>query len=242
MAARTRYKRGYAVAILLGFEEDTITLWNVFSKVVKPSRVFHIKENRTNSKALYNLQEQVVDALRPAFEEGIKSVILVSPPRTTYSKDFRDHVEKHHSWLSYGLNKVAFSELVGSANTTAEVTRLSRNPSFRKIVNETANEETTNLLELLEKRLNTASNKDPVLYSPQEVEKLIFQSRGKIDDAEYLLLTDKYLAEYRIKSKLNRLLQIATNHNVKTRIIQTESIAGKRLAQLGGFVCLRKKT
>ena len=239
LTPKKSYRRGYAVAVLVGFDAGTIALWNVFSKVVKPSSTLHTESNETNSKALYNLHEQIVNALRPSFKEGVKSVILVSPPRTTYAKDFRGHVEKHHSWLLNGPTRVTFAELNGSANSLAQVTTLIKNPAFQKIVQETTTEETTNLLELLETRLNASGPKETVLYSVQEAENLILYSRG---DAEYLLLTDKYLAIYREKWRLNRLLQVATNKKAKTRIIKAESPAGKRLAQLGGFVCLRKPT
>jgi stalled ribosome rescue protein Dom34 len=35
-------------------------------------------------------------------------------------------------------------------------------------------------------------------------------------------------------------MQIAQNKKVKTRVIDAESNAGKRLTQLGGIVCLAK--
>jgi len=239
LTPKKNYRRGYAVAVLIGFGANTVTLWNVFSKVVKPSSTLHTESNETNSKALYNLHEQIVNALRPAFKEGLRSVILVSPPKTNYAKDFRDHVEKHQSWLLNGPTRIAFAELTGSANSSTQVATLARNPVFQKTILETTTEETTNLLELLEARLNTSGPKVTALYSIQEAENLILNSR-RDTNAERLLLTDKYFAQHREKGRLNRLLQVAANKKVETRIIKAESPAGKRLAQLGGFVCLRK--
>jgi len=239
LAPKKSYRRGYAVAVLIGFDSKTATLWNVFSKVVKPSYTLHIKGNEGDAKALYNLYEEIVNALRPTFKGGVKSVILVSPPRTTYSMDFRDHVGKHHSWLLNGPTKVALAELTGSAKSLAQVTNLARNPAFQKIVQETTTEETTNLLELLEKKLNLSGSREAVLYSMKEAENMILPSRGA-NEAEYLLLTDKYLTEHRERGRLNRLLQVAANKKVKTRIIKGDSPAGKRLEQLGGFACLIK--
>jgi stalled ribosome rescue protein Dom34 len=57
---------------------------------------------------------------------------------------------------------------------------------------------------------------------------------------EYLLLTDEYIACTRQKGRLHRLMQVAQNRQVKTRVISAESNAGKRLTQLGGIVCLAK--
>jgi stalled ribosome rescue protein Dom34 len=57
---------------------------------------------------------------------------------------------------------------------------------------------------------------------------------------EYLLLTDNYLSGSRQRNRVYRLLQIAKNRSVKTRIINAESTAGIRLTQLGGLVCLTK--
>jgi len=57
-------------------------------------------------------------------------------------------------------------------------------------------------------------------------------------EPDYLLLTDMYLAKTRQKNRLHRLMQIAANRNVKTRIVNGESPAGKRITQLGGLICL----
>jgi len=91
----------------------------------------------------------------------------------------------------------------------------------------------------LNARISTASSSDFVLYSLEEAENLILKSNAtRKVKPEFLLLTDKYLAENPQKGRLNRLLQIASNKNIKSRIIDSESPAGKRLKQLGGFVCL----
>lgn len=233
------HRRGYPVAILIGFDSNMITLWNIFSKAIKPLSTLQIESGERNSKTTYNLNEQIINALRPTFSEGVRSLILVSPPRTTFAKDLRDHVGKHHSWLLNGSAKIAFAELPGSANSLARVTELVRNTTFQKVIRETMTEETTNLLELLETRLSISSPKETVFYSIKEAENIILRTRDRTE-ADYLLLTDKYLADHRERGRLNRLLQIASNKKVKTRIINTESPAGKRLSQLGGFVCLKK--
>jgi stalled ribosome rescue protein Dom34 len=75
-----------------------------------------------------------------------------------------------------------------------------------------------------------------------EAERLIFDSQadGK-DKPEYLMLTDEYLSKSRHKYRIQRLMQVAANNGVKTRVINAESTAGKRISQFGGIVCLTKR-
>jgi stalled ribosome rescue protein Dom34 len=81
-----------------------------------------------------------------------------------------------------------------------------------------------------------------VLFSLQEAENFILnpQGEGKAKP-EYLMLTDEYLAKSRQKYRVQRLMQVAANSGVKTRVINAESRAGSRLTQLGGIVCLAKR-
>jgi stalled ribosome rescue protein Dom34 len=110
---------------------------------------------------------------------------------------------------------------------------------FRQLISETTQEETENLIEIMEKRINTTSNNNLVLFSLEEAENLILKRQKPNEPKpECLMLTDKYLAETRQKNRLHRLMQIAANKKVKTRIINAETPAGKRLTQLGGFICL----
>jgi stalled ribosome rescue protein Dom34 len=236
---KRRYKRGYPVAILLGIEEDTAALWKIFSNVAKHEKALHL--NKTSPKALYNFHETIVNAIRPTLKEGVRSIIVASPPRTNHNQEFINHVYEHHKWLTQGANKAAFSKITGSATMASQVSELTRSPAFRQIISETTVEETENIIEILEKRLNTAENTNLVLFSLEEAEKLILKRHKPGNPKpEYLLLTDKYLADNREKGRLHRLMQIATNKHVKTRIINAESPAGARLTQLGGLICLAK--
>jgi stalled ribosome rescue protein Dom34 len=233
------YRRGYPVATLIGIEEDKATLWKIFSKVAKPQSTIHINGTRNNPKTLYNFHESIINALRPTLKEGVKTVILASPARTTHAQEFLNHVREHHQWLTQGPNKAAFSTITGSAITPPEVATLTRTPTFHQLISETQAEETENLVEILEKRLSTSNKNNLVLFSLEEAESLILhrQKQGQ-PKPDYLLLTDRYLAETRAKNRLHRLMQIAANRKVKTRVIDVESPAGKRLTQLGGLVCL----
>jgi len=235
------YRRGYPVAILAGIEDDRAVLWKVFSNVVKPEKTLRLDGTRNDPKAVYNFHESIVNALRPTLKEGVRSIILASPTRTNHAQRFIDHIRGHHAWLIQGPNKATFSEATGSAGTQSEVAALARTPMFHRLISETTSQETENLIDILEKRLNTSNQDTVVLYSLKETEDLILgpQKPGR-PKAEYLMLTDKHLSDSPEKNRIHRLMQIATNRNVKTRIVDAESKAGLRLTQLGGMVCFAR--
>lgn len=233
------YKRGYPVAVLVGVEQDHAALWQIFSQVAKHQQTIPLNDDRKDSKVLYRFHESIINALRPVLKEGVRSIIVASPPRTSYAQEFLNHIKAHHAWLLQGTNKATFSPITGSASAPSQVAALTKTSTFKQLIQENATEETENLLEILEKRLNKTDNL--VLFSLQEAENLILnqQAPGKLQP-EYLLLTDDYLAGSRQKNRVNRLMQIAAKNGVKTRVMSAESNAGKRLTQLGGIVCLAK--
>ena len=241
MKQKRGYKRGYSVAILAGLEDDRAVLWKVFSNVVKPEKTISLDGTRNDSKAVYNFHESIVNALRPTLKEGVRSIILASPARTNHAQRFIDHIREHHAWLVQGPNKAVFSEANGSASTLAEVVTLTKTLMFRQLICETTSEEAEDLMNILEKRLNTSDKNAVVLYSLEETEDLILGSqKPNRPKPERLMLTDRYLSNSREKNRIHRLMQIATNRDVKTRIVDAESPAGQRLTQLGGMVCFAK--
>lgn len=241
MKQKRGYKRGYPVAILAGLEDDRAVLWKVFSNVVKPEKTISLDGTRNDSKAVYNFHESIVNALRPTLKEGVRSVILASPARTNHAQRFIDHIREHHAWLVQGPNKAVFSEANGSASTLSEVAALTKTLMFRQLICETTSEEAEDLIDMLEKRLNASDKNAVVLYSLEEAEDLILDpQKPSKPKPEYLMLTDKYLSNSREKNRIHRLMQIATNRKVKTRIVDAESPAGQRLTQLGGMVCFAK--
>ncbi len=240
MAPKSGYRRGYAVAVIVGLTETSASLWRVYSRVVKPEAVVQLENGRKDAKAVYNFHEAITNALRSTLKEGVRSMIIVSPPRTTYGQDFVDHVERHHAWLMRGANKVAFAEIIGSAATRSDISTLAKNPVFRKLVKEGTAEETEDLLELLERRINDNSGNYAVLFSIDEAENLILHPQERRIAPEFLFLTSEFLSSSRQKGRLNRLMQVAANKKVKTRVVDAETAAGKRLTQLGGIVCLAR--
>ncbi len=235
------YRRGYAVALLIGIAETEATLWKIYSQVAKPEKTIHMNGARKDAKSVYTFYEAIVNAIRPTLNEGVKSLIIASPPRTSFGENFLTHISGHHVWLVQGPNKAIFTRITGTATNTHDVSVLTRMPEFKQLVGETTTTETENLIELLEKRLNADSEQPLVLYSQQAAEDAILGTwvSGK-PKPELLLLTDTYLSGSRQKNRLQRLMQIASNRNVKTRVVNHDSIAGKRLTQLGGLVCILK--
>jgi stalled ribosome rescue protein Dom34 len=214
-------------------------MWYIFSQVAKQQQTISLNGDRKDSKSLYSFHETIINALRPVLKEGVRSIIVASPPRTNFAQDFLSHIKAHHSWLLQGANKASFSQITGSASAPSQVAALTKTANFKQLIQENAAEETENLLEILEKRLSKTDNL--VLFSLQEAENLILntQAPGK-RQPEFLLLTNEYLAVSRQKNRVNRLMQIAARNGVKTRVIDAESNAGLRLTQLGGIVCLAK--
>ncbi len=233
------YRRGYPVAVLAGIEQNQAAIWKIYSQVAKPDTTIRMEGIRSDAKALYSFHEAIVNALRPTLKEGVKSIIIAAPQKTSYSQDFISHVKGHHAWLFSGANKATFKQLVGSAVTHTQVSNITSSAEFKQSISDSTLEETENIREVLEKRINTADQL--VLFSLEEAEDAIYSTEtpGK-PKPEYLLLTDNYLAKDRRKGRINRLMQIAQNKKVKTRVVNGESPAGARLNQLGGLVCLLK--
>ena len=234
------YRRGYPVAVLVGIEQNHAALWQVFSQVAKQQETIPLNGGRSDPKAAYSFHESIVNALRPTLKEGVRSIVIASPSKTTYAQEFVNHIKSHHTWLLQGANKAVFSTITGSASSPTQVAALTKTSSFKELISETTAQETENLLEILEKTLNAADNM--VLFSLQEAENFILnpQAEGK-PKPEYLMLTDEYLSKSRQKYRVQRLMQVAANKGVKTRVISAESTAGSRLTQLGGIVCLAKR-
>jgi len=134
-------------------------------------------------------------------------------------------------------NRVTFAELVGSADQPHEVAELVKTKEFRGSIEETTSGEADFIVDALEKCLNSVGAGSVVLFSLKEIEDVVYDRERQGDfRSEYLMLTDKYLADSQDKSRIHRLLQIAGNRKVKTRIVKAEAPAGKRISQFGGIV------
>src|SRR3990172_13086452 len=120
------YKRGYPVAVLVGIEQDHAALWQIFSQVAKHQQTITLNGDRKDQKAIYGFHETIINALRPVLKEGVRSVIVASPPRTSYAQGFLSHIKAHHAWLLQGTNKASFSQITGSASAPSEVAGITK--------------------------------------------------------------------------------------------------------------------
>jgi len=235
------FKRGYPVALLVGFEDNHAVLWQVFSQTVKLHLTVELNISKPDELSKYMFHESIVKALRPLLKEGVRAVVIVAPRNTTYAADFLDHVQRHHIYLtkSKAQNKTVFGEIVGSASQYHTVVELLKTEEFRSLVAETTSGEADHLVNTLEKHLFNIDNDSVVLYSLKEIEDMIY-GREKLTGsrAEYLILTDKYLTGAGDKKRIQRLLQISKNKKIMTRIVNAETSAGKRISQFGGMVFL----
>ncbi len=241
MKPHRKHGRGYPVAVLLGLDEKDASIWELFSKSAKPLTTINFSGIRGNPKDLYNFHEAIVKNLRRPLRDGVGSIIVSSPTRTRYSQEFVGHLDKHQTWLRQGGNRIAITEMQGLAKSRDQVMQVLHSKTFQELIRETTSKEADNLTDLLNKRLFSTDSENRVLFSLEEAEDMILHMTKETPNlAEYLLVTDKYLAESRNKGRLNRLLQIASNKKVRARVIDAESPAGQRLSQLGGIVCLVK--
>jgi len=237
MARRRRgYRRGYPVAVLIGFDRSRAVLWRVFSQVVKPHST--IEAPRGGKRERYNYHEAVVNALRPILKEGVGSVVVVAPARTSYVKEFLDHVAKHQPWMTRGAGSATFTGIVGSATTQEEVSALVRTGEVQRAIGTSAAGEADRIKGLLESRF-AQDDASPILYSMYEIEELIFGQRVKGRPApEHLILTDRFLAAHRRRAQ--RLMEASRSRGTRAYVIGVKTAAGQRVEQLGGMVLLTR--
>ncbi len=239
-----RIKRGYPVAILIGLHENNAIFWRVFSEIIKPDIIIKRGRKRKyqDSKQIYHFHEEIVNKLRSIIKEGLKTVILVSPPKEEYSKEFLSHIRKHHKWLfKKGENTAVFTELIGTAKTQGDVFGLIRQDQFKEAVEVASNQEGMLILKELDELINKLSENSKILYTLKEIEKEI-DKKWKKDDIKpnYIILTDEYLDNPQKRRRTHRILQIAKNHGIRTKVVNVESAAGMRVKSFGGLICFIK--
>jgi hypothetical protein len=74
---------------------------------------------------------------------------------------------------------------------------------------------------------------ESLLFTLEEIEEVI---RGDEENPEYILLTEAFRDCHR--RRVERLLQIASNRGIKTRVVGLNTSAETRITQLGGLVCI----
>jgi stalled ribosome rescue protein Dom34 len=218
------------LAVLVGLEGSQAYIWNIYSEAVRPGDLIQ-------GEIGYNFYEKVVDALRPSFKQGIKSILIGAPDEKDYNK-FMNHIKKHQGWLLGGwrLNTVTFNRIPERVTDIVEVRTLVRSRDFKEKLAETTRRDTGQVMDALERRLNDSEGIDTLLFTLSEVEDAVY--RG-MRTPEYILSTERFLSQHGRRTQ--RLFQIAANKNVKTSIIGADTPAEEKLAQLGGLVCMLRE-
>jgi stalled ribosome rescue protein Dom34 len=240
---KKRTKRGHPVAILIGLHDNNAVFWRIFSETIR----VHIQVNRgrkrrnQDKKQLFHFHEKIVNTLRPLIQEGIRSVILLSPPKEEYSDEFLNHVKKHHSWLSKkGDKQVVFSKITGNqARTQKDVCYLKTQEFFKDIVDETSNQEGLLILEELMEIINKNEKFSKILYTWREIDYELrhIKRNPNLPKPNYIILTEEYLKNPKNRNKIHQILQIAKNLEIKTKIVNQESESGAIVEGFGGLVC-----
>jgi len=243
---KKRKKRGHPIAILIGLHNNDAVFWKLISETIR----LHFQINRgrkrknQNIKQLYHFHEEIINVLRPIIKEGIRSVILLSPPKEEYSDEFLNHVSKHHSWLlKRGDKQVVFSKIIGNqAKTQKDVSYLRTQEYFKEIVDEISNQEGLLILEELTEIINKNEKFSKILYTWREVdhELRLIKQNPNLTKPNYIILTEEYLKNPKNRNKTHRILQIAKNLGIKTKIVSQESEAGAIVDKFGGLVCYFK--
>ncbi len=239
---RRRYRRGYPIAILVAFTEWRVRFWCKYRYTTKPMGLLKRERKAKNfgEKDHYHFHEAIIDVLRPKIREGLKSIILINPPKTEFNELFLDHVNNHHMWLKQSKDKtqVRFGIIEGRADDFKQLNYLLEQPEFNEVLLQTFDSETGKILERFEKLLSLGEDEVRIGYGLRECEAEIYQKwvPGTLKP-DYLLVTKKCLNTHPAKQRIHRLIQIAKNKGVKTRVLDKELDAADRINQFGGLVC-----
>ena len=227
---RRRRRRGYPVAMLVGLEGYQASTWYVYSESVKPGE-------RIRGDDEYNFYESIVDVLRPRIKEGVKAILVAAPDEKDY-RNFMNHVGRHQGWLLKGwrLSTVTFEHVPEPAMSADQVRDLVKSHGFKGKLSEVTQGDMRQVMDVLEKRLNDPGGIETLLFTLEEVEGAVY---GGEKSPEYILVTEVFRS--RNRRRIDRLLQMAANKNIKTRIVKPDTPVGARLAQFGGLVCMLRE-
>ncbi len=248
MKDKRRQKRGYHVAVLVGFDEQAIHIWYVFSESVKKVKTISLSRKWKNADDRDKVQfyEKIINEFRSSINQGLKSILLASPPNSSLSHNFLEYIKKHHRWLidSRGDSQVSYGILTGNARNLEETWHLLQQEENKEIIKRTTAQEAYLLMKQLEKSINLDQVNYRVVYGLNEIEEIILKG-GKKDKKvanklDYLLMTDELLENSKQNNRLYRLKQIAENKGIITKIISNESLAGIRINEFGGIICFKK--
>jgi len=99
------------------------------------------------------------------------------------------------------------------------------------------------ILEELTEIINKNERFSKILYTWREIKhelRLITQNPN-LSKPNYIILTEEYLKNPKNRNNTHRILQIARNLEIKTKIVSEESEAGGIVDGFGGLICYFKE-
>ena len=243
---RKKQKRGHLIALLIGFDDKKIFFWKIYSHSIRAYETIKLprKWQNLDDKQLYNVLEEVVDIIRKVVREGLKSILIASPYENEYWNKLPDHISKHHKWLLKGYNRVSFGEIIGTANSLESAKNLVSKEESKQVVTEIISEEIYQLIERLEKIVNSRNSNNDLLYDLDDIEKIVYEGGKKDKKAaeklDLIVITKNYINSQKNKSRIHRLTQIANNKGIKVKMISIEDVSVDRFDQFGGILAFKK--
>jgi stalled ribosome rescue protein Dom34 len=141
--------------------------------------------------------------------------------------------------LKKGDSKIIISKIVGNqAKTQKDVYYLKYQDNFQNIVNQTSNQEALLILEELKEVIGKNAKFSKILYTWKEIdyELRLINKNPNLPKLNFIILTEEYLNTPKNRNKTQRILQIARNLEIKTKVIKKDSEAGAIVDGFGGIV------
>ena len=239
-------KRGTLIAILIGYDDKKIYFWKIYSHSLRAYETIKLprKWQYLDDKQLYNLLENVVDVIRRVVREGVKSILIASAYKNEYWKKLREHISQHHKWLLKGYNRVSFGEINGIANSLESAKYLVSKEESKQVVTEIISEEIYQLIERLEKIINSGDPNGDLFYHLDDIEDIVYEggNRDKLaaSKLDLIVITKNYINNQKDKNRIHRLTQIANNKGIKVKMISIEDPSVDRIDQFGGILAFKK--
>lgn len=240
---RRRSRRGYPVALLLGLDERRATLWTVHSDSIVPSGSISCehKGSAGTNNPRYNYFDAIVAKLKVASATGVKTIVIAAPRGVATAKDLVAHVNKHHAYLLKpgSGRKIHMASIEGSAaRDVPSAIDLVKSQAFKDITETTSGQETEGIVQLLDAVINNPAGIVSVHFTIDEILQVFEALHDEIGpEPEYVLMTETYYAANKSDPRLQRVFSLAKKYTVKTRVIQSKTGPGTRIASLGGLVC-----
>lgn len=223
-----RGRRGYPTAILLGLDSQTANIWLVYSESLKQGKT--IIKNGDDEKSVYKHNEEIVEAIRTFLSEGFNQLIIASAEKYKRKSGLIDYLNRSHGWLT---KRLIIKELDEKAVTRTEVIQLIKQNRIQERVKSASNEMSNVIMEQLEKTLNDGHT----IYTLRELAGVL--EAGK--KPELVLVTEDFDSTNRSTRLYQSVIQKSRNLGAIVGIMKLDTVAGARIKQLGGFVCVIRR-